>query len=173
MMKTTAPPTTQAVLVIYFVLIASALVASCNGDRGDEHLRAENHAAITPATTNRAGRPRLLRADGQRNLFAESGPDIDPRTGRPRLLRTDGQRHLLLARGSMYQSTTMTRRRLQDQGEEEKSTLESLKDTYDEVMAIDETPPEEWTSAQRWGVAIGVLAALVIVSCIWRCLCCK
>ena len=173
-MITATSTTTQAFLVIFFVLIASALVASSNGsERGDQHLRAEHHhAAITPATPNRAGRPRLLRADGQRNLFAESVPDIDPRTGRPRLLRTNGQRHLLLARDSMHELTT-TRRRLQEQGEEEKSTLDSLKDTYDEVMAIDETPPEEWTSAQKWGVAIGVLAAFVIVSCIWRCLCCK
>ena len=174
-MITTASTTTLAVLVIFFFLIASALVASSNGgERGDQHLRAENHAAITSATTNRAGRPRLLRADGQRNLFAESSPDIDPRTGRPRLLCTNGQRHLLLARGNMHESTTRRRRRLQDQaGEEEKSTLDSLKDTYDEVMAIDETPPEEWTSAQKWGVAIGVLADFIIVSCIWRCLCCK
>ena len=172
-MITATSTTTQAFLVIFFVLIASALVASSNGsERGDQHLRAKNHAAITPATPNRAGRPRLLRADGQRNLFAESVPDIDPRTGRPRLLRTNGQRHLLLARDSMHELTTTTRR-LQEQGEEEKSTLDSLKDTYDEVMAINETPPEEWTSAQKWGVAIGVLAAFVIVSCIWRCLCCK
>ena len=171
-MITTTSTKAQAALIIIFVLIASALVA--NGERGDQHLRSENHAASSTPTTsaNRAGRPPLQRSSGQRNLLTESRPVIDTRTGRPKLLRTKGQRHLMLARDSNHESTTT--RRLQDQGvDDEKSTFDSVKDTYDEVMAIDETPPQEWTSTQKWGVAIGVLAAFVIVSCIWRCLCCK
>mmetsp|Transcript_3389 Transcript_3389/g.7403 ORF Transcript_3389/g.7403 Transcript_3389/m.7403 type:complete len:195 (-) Transcript_3389:114-698(-) len=114
------------------------------------------------------GRPSLQRSLGKRDLFADVGPEMDGRTGRPKLLRTVGQRHL--------QDTDDNNKAEEDSNsnvvDDIKNAQDTLMDTYGEIMTIDETPPAQWSTAQKWGVAIGILVAFLLFSCVMRCLCC-
>ena len=53
-----------------------------------------------------------------------------------------------------------------------KETIGTIKDTVDEIAAVGDTAPSEWTTTQKWGVAITALVGFMIVSCVLRRLLC-
>merc|ERR1719409_1594665 len=170
---------TRSVLIV--LLLASLLCfvgaenirGSAGRTRSTNHAN-ENHNVLARHQEQhhsniRHRRPALQRSLGQRDLFADfQGPEIDPRTGRPKLLRSVGYRHLQA--GEQVESENESdSSSIFDNLSNAKDTIQS---TYEELSTIDETPPEEWSTAQKWGVAIGAIAAFMIVSCVVRCLFC-
>lgn len=169
-------PNTSLLRNLLMVLLLSMFI----GCVGAENLRrpatvtsakhydvAETDSAAAARPRPNIGRPSLQRSLGKRDLFADVGPVLDERTGRPKLLRTIGQRHLQNVDDNTAEEDNS------NVVSDIKDAQDTLMDTYGEIMSIDETPPAQWSTAQKWGVAIGTLVAFLLFSCVMRCLCCK
>uniref|UniRef100_A0A7S4I5G4 Photosystem I reaction center subunit IX n=1 Tax=Odontella aurita TaxID=265563 RepID=A0A7S4I5G4_9STRA len=53
-----------------------------------------------------------------------------------------------------------------DKYEEAKEKYQQAKNTTEELLDAYDTAPNEWTSTQKWGVAIGVIAAAFVACCL-------